>query len=142
VTSKVFVYITRRHSQIIELLVMDSLHEPGFEVPKGSLEPGETPEQAVHREVYEEAGICGLRILAKLGEIQWRGEDQAFYLGEAPPDVPDVFVHQVHGTGIDRGFWYAYRWIPVGTGLEERLVQGCDRFVDELVAAVGMLWET
>jgi len=41
-----------------------------FEVrlPKGHIEPGETPEAAAMREVCEESGYCHLRILADLGE--------------------------------------------------------------------------
>lgn len=39
----------------------------GWEVPGGKIEPGETPEEAVLREAYEEAG-------AQLRNLQWLGE--------------------------------------------------------------------
>ena len=39
--------------------------------PKGRLEPGETPEQAALREVYEETG-WQCRILDKLGEVRYQ----------------------------------------------------------------------
>ncbi len=37
-------------------------------LPKGHIEPGETPEQAAMREVCEESGYCALEIVADLGE--------------------------------------------------------------------------
>lgn len=134
---KVFVYVIRTKKESVDLLVFVSLDEPGYEVPKGSVEPGESLEEAVHREVYEESGIEGLRIIKELGKTLWGDEEQHFFLAEAPSTVADVFEYQVTGEGIDRGFWYRYRWLEIERGLEEKLVQGCDRFVAELVAVAG-----
>ncbi|HEY81104.1 MAG TPA: NUDIX domain-containing protein [Anaerolineae bacterium] len=38
-------------------------------LPKGHIEPGETPKQAAVREVCEESGYCHLAIVADLGEL-------------------------------------------------------------------------
>lgn len=54
---------------LIERLVMrngDLAHE--IRLPKGHVEPGESDEQAALREVCEETGYCGLRVVADLGE--------------------------------------------------------------------------
>jgi 8-oxo-dGTP pyrophosphatase MutT (NUDIX family) len=134
---KVFVYISRTRGGRAELLVFASLDEPGYEVPKGSVEPGESLEMAVHREVYEESGIKDLKVIQELGKTQWGNEEQYFFLVEAPSDVADSFEHQVTGEDIDRGFRYQYRWLEIGQGLEERLVQGCNRFVSDLLTATG-----
>jgi 8-oxo-dGTP pyrophosphatase MutT (NUDIX family) len=40
---------------------------PYYVLPKGRLEPGESPEQAAHREIAEEAGLTKLRFVAPLG---------------------------------------------------------------------------
>ena len=41
-----------------------------WSLPKGHIEPGETPEQAAEREIREETGIEG-RVLAPLGTIDF-----------------------------------------------------------------------
>ena len=135
---KVFVYLIRKREESVDLLVFNSLDEPGYEVPKGSVDPEESLEEAVHREVYEESGIEGLRIIKELGKTQWGDEEQHFFLAEAPSGVMDVFEYQVTGEGIDKGFWYEYKWLEIKGDLGERLVQGCDQFAGELAAAAGV----
>mgnify|MGYP000873050848 CR=1 FL=1 len=44
---------------------IDGVHE--IRLPKGHIDPGETPEAAAVREVCEETGYCDLRILSDLG---------------------------------------------------------------------------
>jgi len=54
---------------LIERLVVRNgslVHE--VRLPKGHVEAGETDEQAALREVCEETGYCGLRIVADLGD--------------------------------------------------------------------------
>ena len=132
---KAFAYVTRITDGAPELLVLESLDEPGFEVPKGEAEDGETLARAVERELSEEAGIAGARVVGELGAADWQDERQHFFLVEAPPGLPRTFGHIVTGDGIDAGFRYRFRWLPIDRGLHDRLVQGCDRFVDELLAA-------
>jgi 8-oxo-dGTP pyrophosphatase MutT (NUDIX family) len=134
---KVFVYVTRITNEAWELLVFDSLHEPGFEVPKGAVEGGEPLEEAVHRELLEEAGITDSRIIRELGAADWGDERQHFFLVEPPPGLPRSFDHTVTGNGVDAGLRYRFRWLSIAPELRRRLVQGSDRFVDELLAAFG-----
>ena len=134
---KVFAYVPRITDGLPELLVFESLDEAGFEVPKGEVEGGETLARAVKRELLEEAGIVGARIVRELGEADWQDERQHFFLVEAPSGLPHGFEHTVTGDGIDAGFRYRFRWLPVDGRLHDRLVQGSDRFVDRLLAARG-----
>src|SRR5688572_29906730 len=73
---KVLAYITRPAADgRLQLLVFtqpawqDGQEDPGVQVPAGTVDPGETPELAVLREAFEEAGLSGLAIRVKLGEL-------------------------------------------------------------------------
>jgi 8-oxo-dGTP pyrophosphatase MutT (NUDIX family) len=46
-----------------------------WDIVGGHLEPGETPEQAMRREVHEETGWTVSTILATVGEIAYTGDD-------------------------------------------------------------------
>jgi 8-oxo-dGTP pyrophosphatase MutT (NUDIX family) len=135
---KVFCYIVRRDQDTPKLLVFWSLDEPGFEVPKGSVEPGETLGQAALREIFEESGISALRVVKELGVTQYGDEEQHFLLLEAAGDLAASFTHVVTGCGVDEGFHYDFQWFDVTVALHRLLVQGCDRFVATLVEELQM----
>jgi 8-oxo-dGTP pyrophosphatase MutT (NUDIX family) len=66
ITRKAFAYITYRQ----KLLVFSHPYAPeaGIQVPAGTIEEGEAPEQAVLREAFEETGLTGLVLDGFLGE--------------------------------------------------------------------------
>lgn len=57
----------------------DGLHY--FTFPGGGVDEGETPEQAVVREVQEELGV-NVRVLQLVAEVWFRGNQQFFFLVE------------------------------------------------------------
>jgi 8-oxo-dGTP pyrophosphatase MutT (NUDIX family) len=83
-------------------------------LPKGGLDPGESPEEAALREVAEETGAHG-RSLGKLGDVRyvytWKGtrifKVVSFflvrYVGGRLGDVPEAFRHEVAEA----------RWLPL-----------------------------
>jgi 8-oxo-dGTP pyrophosphatase MutT (NUDIX family) len=131
-----FSYIIRLNQAGPELLVFDSLEEPGLEVPKGSVQPGETPAQAAVREVWEESGLTGLILIRELGVTLWQDEEQHFYLFKTDQALPDRFEYVVTGQDGDRGMRYEYRWLEITPALSQSLVQGSNRFVREMIAAL------
>lgn len=63
---KAFAYIT--HGQRLLVFRHSWVPEAGIQVPAGSIEPGERPEDAVLREAREETGLSGLMLAGFLGE--------------------------------------------------------------------------
>ena len=68
---------------------------PEIRLPKGHIEPGESPREAALREVREESGLTHLEVLAELGHQQvrftWRGtsviRDEVYFLMTIPPGI-------------------------------------------------------
>lgn len=48
-------------------IVLTRHRKRGWEVPGGKVEPGEKPEEAAHRELFEETGV-------KAGKLEWIGQ--------------------------------------------------------------------
>jgi 8-oxo-dGTP pyrophosphatase MutT (NUDIX family) len=123
--ARVLAYVTRERNGRLELLVFEQRDDAdaGTQVPAGRLDPGETLEQGLLRELHEEAGIEGARIVRELpvrGEWVARSpyDDHAFELRAAADSLADTWEHVVHGDGDDAGLVFCYRWAPVEPGLQ------------------------
>lgn len=73
--------VFRQDGGHVSVLVLQ--HEGGkWMLPKGTIEPGETPEAVAVREVREETGLTNVRVVRDLGQERysffWRTED-TFY---------------------------------------------------------------
>ncbi len=76
--------IRRNDGKVLFARIRDP-HKPGWQLPQGGIEPGETPEAAVIREVQEETGVSGLRIVARANdwiEYQWPKSLQGALIGQ------------------------------------------------------------
>ncbi|MFQ5936861.1 MAG: NUDIX domain-containing protein [Acidiferrobacterales bacterium] len=78
--------VVRRFADGLRYLLVQAKNKPDEWVfPKGHVNLGEAPDEAVLREVQEEAGVAG-KILEPIRELQYRDEDQptavAFYVVE------------------------------------------------------------
>ncbi len=81
-----------------------------YVLPKGRLEPGESPEQAARREIQEEAGLTDLSLVADLGtrerfdfrKTHWKRTHYFLY-----------HTHQAEGTPTDPHHDYQLSWFPV-----------------------------
>jgi len=115
VRKRVLAYVTRERNGRMELLVFDAPSHPrlGTQVPAGRVDPGETLEQCLYRELDEEAGITEGRIVRVLGTWTKRYENHAYEVRHDGPELPDGWDHVVHGDGDDAGLIFRYRWEPV-----------------------------
>ncbi|MBU0595719.1 NUDIX domain-containing protein [Candidatus Bipolaricaulota bacterium] len=105
---KVFLYVLRKRHERREILAFESHDEAGSEVPKGSVEPGETLVEAVRRELREEAGLHTANEPEPISTTIWRDEEQTFFRVEGSDAALDRFGHMVAGTGIDASLVYRY----------------------------------
>lgn len=95
------------------LLICERWTVPGaWQFPQGGVDPGETEEEALHREVLEEIGLearhyevlgrrSGYRYLypedvrrKKVRKHGCQGQEQAYYLCRLKPGAPEVDVNQ------------------------------------------------
>ncbi|OLZ39623.1 DNA mismatch repair protein MutT [Natrinema saccharevitans] len=135
---KACAYITRGSS---ELLVFEGPGHDGLQIPKGTLEPGESPQEALFREVREESGLGTLNGAQHLTTDVWTRR-------ESPPkryvrhffhatvyEPRDRWTHAVTDGGAEHGAEFEFRWVRPATAGEFALE--LDEYVDLLPVAAG-----
>ena len=99
-------------------------------LPKGHVDPGETPEQAAQREVREEAGIDAT-LVTQLGEVRyWYQRD-----GRRIPKLVSFFLFDFAGGDVadhDHEVEVA-RWIPLEDALRDLTYKGEREMVERAV---------
>jgi 8-oxo-dGTP pyrophosphatase MutT (NUDIX family) len=111
---RVVAYVT--HGR--ELLVFD--HEGTTQVPAGRIEAHESLEEGLVREVEEETGVTGIRVVRELAgpdelaRLHGTGanESHAFH-AVTETQTPAEWEHAVGGTGMDSQFVFRCRWVPL-----------------------------
>jgi len=107
----VAVLCKRPDGQSLLMVLQGQLHEtPTWAVPGGSIEPGETPEQAALRETKEETSL-DVRLLRRytvVDGVKTYGAYRVHYFeaevqgGETGHNDPDDLVHRVAWVPADR----------------------------------------
>jgi len=115
---KVCAYILHEGDTELELLVFEHLDgEAGVQIPAGTVEGNEKPEAAVHRELSEESGVViPTFTLLKTVPPPWEGDPDVeahFFGGWAPVNIHKEWIHEVTGTGEDKGMRFHYYWLPL-----------------------------
>jgi len=115
---KVCAYITRDDG---EVLVFEGPGHDDVQVPKGTIESGETPRDALYREVIEESGLATFEGVDHLVTDVWTRRESPpkryvrhFY--HVPVHEPrDEWTHVVTGTGEERGAEFEFSWLDLPT---------------------------
>lgn len=99
----------------IEVLLIGSLRNGRWGIPKGHVEPGETSREAAEREAFEEAGIIGTAMEWVVGSF--------VYTKDKTPFRYRVAIHLVHVRTIVTDFPEKDRrkmkWVPIDVASQE-----------------------
>ena len=114
VRRRVIGYVTRGR----ELLVFE--RGGVLQIPAGRIDHDETLEKGLLREVEEETGVTGLRIVGELADADETDRLYGVHAHRswalhavADREGPDAWDHHVTGTGMDAGMVFQCRWVPL-----------------------------
>ncbi|MBO9652048.1 MAG: NUDIX domain-containing protein [Variovorax sp.] len=105
------------------LLVFHHPEDKGMQLPKGTIEPGEAPEDAVRRELLEESGIDYTGELVSLGtmdrycEAGIEGNKHRhpqlwhLFLMRTHGVLPETFDHVAMGSPEEDGLVFSFSWL-------------------------------
>lgn len=115
---KACAYITRDER---ELLVFEGPGHDGLQIPKGTIEPGEEPREAVFREIVEESGLGAVGPTRHLTSDVWtrrRSPPKRYvrhFFHATVHEPRDRWTHTVTGEGSERGSEFEFAWIELPT---------------------------
>jgi 8-oxo-dGTP pyrophosphatase MutT (NUDIX family) len=125
VVEKVVAYVVRgdRLAVFVHLDDTNPVYESGLQVPAGTVEVGESPVEAVLREVLEETGLRDVRVRAHLGVADYDVRPAVdaihrrhyFQLAVDGP-VPEEWVHVETDGGVGAPRPFRFSWLPIEGG--------------------------
>jgi 8-oxo-dGTP pyrophosphatase MutT (NUDIX family) len=111
------------------LLVFRHPEDGNMQLPKGTIEPGESPEVAVRRELLEESGIDYAGALQSLGTLERECEAGVegntdrhpqlwhLFLMRAEGRLPETFAHTATGSPEEEGLMFVFSWLEPGDAI-------------------------
>ncbi|GAB3412663.1 hypothetical protein GCM10027435_05660 [Haloparvum alkalitolerans] len=133
---KACAYVTRSTG---EVLVFEGPGHDGLQIPKGTLEPGERPGEALFREVREETGLATLADVSHLVSDVWtRRRDPPrryvrHFFHATVHEPRDAWTHVVRDGGAEHGSEFDLRWVDPAT--DERFALDLDDYLHALPIA-------
>ena len=97
----------------------------GWEFPGGKIEPGETPEQAIVREIQEELAAT-IDVKEKIGTVEY--DYPAFHLtmhcfGATLKDGEPKLLEHENARWVDKNTIHTVSWLPADMELVERVAK-------------------
>jgi putative (di)nucleoside polyphosphate hydrolase len=128
---KACAYVTRNDA---EVLTFRGPGHDGLQIPKGTVEPGERPREALCREVVEESGLATFASVDHLATDVWRRRADKRYVRHfyhvRVHEPRDRWTHTVTGSGEERGAEFAFSWNPLP--VDERFALDLDDYLHAL----------
>ena len=139
---RAYAYITN-HNRLLVFTHTD-FPEAGIQVPAGTVQPGEAPEDAVMREAGEETGLTNLEFVNCLGNLE---RDMAelgtpeiqeawFYHLRCPGKPPESWLHNETSGGTVEPIRFDFFWATLPDAVPE-LIALNGAMLDELKQAMG-----
>lgn len=118
--TKVTAYIIRVKESKYQLLTFleEGVESFGLQIPGGTLEEGETLDECLFREIFEEARLDDIKLHSYLGQINYTLEEKdtmitRHYFHLSVDKCADTFTIVVQSKDEDNGWVYKYRWIEL-----------------------------
>ncbi len=111
---KAYGFVLREGAEGQELLVFEhaGIPDAGLQVPGGTIERGETPRQAVAREVLEESGLP-LGDWQEAATFDHEGALWRCYATTPGIVLPDAWRCEPLGPERAQGLRFEFRWVPL-----------------------------
>lgn len=115
VVEKAYGYITREHAGSIQVLVFEQNTEgSGIQIPKGTVEEGETPLEAIAREMFEETGLTDLVVHNLIAQDYYEHYSGAlhkrYFYHLTTHEQRDTWQHAPTGLN-EGGLKFSFYWI-------------------------------
>lgn len=121
------VVFRRNNNNEVEILLAQDAKDR-WTIPKGHIEPGETPRQTAEREIQEETGLKEMDVLNHLGKTQFRYRRQ----NSLVLMTMHVFLVRAKGDSnrlVKEGWMNGIGWFPFAEALDKIEYEGIEKLI-------------